>query len=156
MKAVEYGIDAIVLSNHGGRQLDYGRSGIEILVEVMNFLDANSMRGRIEVWVDGGFRRGTDVFKALALGATCVGIGRPFLFGLACYGQQGVEKIAKIFKNELKTCMQMMGTSSLKDIKKNMLVYKNIDDHITAAPQNLNALNTYTPISTAIQLNSKL
>ncbi len=156
VKAVEYGIDAIILSNHGGRQLDYGRSGIEILVEVMNFLDANSMRGRIEVWVDGGFRRGTDIFKALALGATCVGIGRPFLFGLACYGQDGVEKVAQIFKNELETCMQMMGTPSLKDIKKNMLVYKNIDDHITAAPQNINALNTYTPIRTAVELNSKL
>eukprot|EP01083_Nonionella_stella_P204108 744326_1 len=156
IKAVEYGIDAIILSNHGGRQLDYGRSGIEILVEVMDYLDANSMRDRIEVWVDGGFRRGTDIFKALALGAKCVGIGRPFLYGLACYGQNGVERISQIFKNELETCMQMMGTPTLRDIKKNMLVYKNVTDHITAAPQNINALNTYTPIKTAVKYNSKL
>jgi len=155
--AVEHGIDAIILSNHGGRQLDYGRSGMEILVEVMSFLDAHSMRGRIEVWVDGGFRRGTDVFKALALGATCVGIGRPMLFGLACYGQEGVEKVMEIFKNELETTMQMMGTPTLKDIKKNMLVYRNIDDHITPVPPNFNARSTFSPLPTAVApLNSNL
>eukprot|EP00483_Globobulimina_turgida_P007671 UN07686 len=110
----------------------------------------------MEVWVDGGFRRGTDIFKALALGATCVGVGRPFLYGLACYGQDGVEKISQIFKNELETCMQMMGTPTLRDIKKNMLVYKNISDHITVVPQNQNAMNTYSPLTTAVRYNSKL
>jgi len=156
VKAVEYGVDAIVLSNHGGRQLDYGRSGIEILVEVMQFLDAHSMRDRIEVWVDGGFRRGTDIFKALALGAKAIGIGRPFLYGLACYGEDGVRRISQIFKNELEICMQMMGTPTLKHIKKNMLVYKNVTDHMTVTPQNISASNTYTPMQTVVELNSKL
>eukprot|EP01083_Nonionella_stella_P113643 335073_1 len=88
--------------------------------------------------------------------ATCVGIGRPFLYGLACYGQQGVEKVMSIFRNELEICMQMMGTPTLRDIKKNMLVYKNIDDHITVVPPNVNALNTYTPMKQVVQFNSKL
>lgn len=154
--AVEHGVDAVVLSNHGGRQLDYGRSGIEILAEVMDHLDANSMRGRIEVWVDGGFRRGTDIFKALALGANCVGMGRPFLFGMACYGQEGVAKVMQIFKREFEVCMQMMGCQSVRDIKRSMVICKNLGDHITLVPENRNARNVYTPLPRAVELNSKL
>merc|ERR1719410_1764262 len=134
VKSVEYGIDAIILSNHGGRQLDYGRSGIEILAEVMDHLDANSMRDRIEVWVDGGIRRGTDIFKALALGASCVGMGRPFLFGMACYGQEGVAKVIQIFKREFEVCMQMMGCQRVRDIRRSMVIAKNLGDHITVVP----------------------
>eukprot|EP01084_Bolivina_argentea_P288800 495750_1 len=69
LKAIEYGVDAVILSNHGGRELDYARSSIEILIEVMEVLDSNNLRNEIEVWIDGGIRRGTDVFKAIALGA---------------------------------------------------------------------------------------
>eukprot|EP01084_Bolivina_argentea_P304303 525486_1 len=145
IKAVQYGIDAIILSNHGGRQLDYGRSLIEILIEVMKYLDMNNMRDMIEIWVDGGFRRGSDIYKALALGANCVGIGRPFLYGLACYGQNGVEKISKIFKHELKICMKSMGTPTLNDINQNRIVCKTIHNHFSLVPQNANIINTYSP-----------
>ena len=154
--AVQHGVDAIVLSNHGGRQLDYGRSGIEILAEVMEHLEANSMKNKIEVWVDGGIRRGTDIFKALALGASCVGIGRPFLFGMACYGQDGVARVMQILKNEFEVCMQMMGCQSVEDIKRSMVIYKNLGDHITLVPENRNAYNVYTPLPRVVELNSKL
>jgi len=92
LKAVEYGLQGIVLSNHGGRQLDYARSGIEVLVEVMDALRKKGWQDRLEVYVDGGVRRATDIIKAVCLGARGVGIGRPFLYAMSSYGQQGVER----------------------------------------------------------------
>jgi L-lactate dehydrogenase (cytochrome) len=88
--AAKSGVDAIVISNHGGRQLDTCRSGVEMLVEVVDALEKAGLSGKMELYVDGGFRRGGDIFKALALGATAVGLGRPFLYSMP-YGQQGVE-----------------------------------------------------------------
>ena len=81
--AVKHGIDGVIVSNHGGRAEDSGRATIESLVEVVE-----GVKGRIPVIVDGGFRRGTDIFKALALGANAVMIGRPYIWGLAAFGQQ--------------------------------------------------------------------
>ena len=92
LKAVEYGLQGIVLSNHGGRQLDYARSGIEVLVEVMDALKKRGWQDKLEVYVDGGARRATDIIKAVCLGARGVGIGRPFLYAMSSYGQQGVER----------------------------------------------------------------
>ena len=101
--AYEAGVQGIVLSNHGGRQLDTARSGIEVLVEVVQAL---RLRGyypdpKFEIYVDGGVRRASDVLKAIALGATAVGVGRPFLYAFCAYGQEGVEKAIQIFRVSL-------------------------------------------------------
>jgi isopentenyl diphosphate isomerase/L-lactate dehydrogenase-like FMN-dependent dehydrogenase len=109
--AVEGGADAIYVSNHGGRSEESGRAAIDSLPEVVE-----AVAGRVPVLVDGGFRRGTDVFKALALGARAVGIGRPYLWGLAAFGQDGVEAVLRLLKAELVTAMQTCGTPSLRQI----------------------------------------
>jgi len=109
--AIEHGADGIVISNHGGRATETGRGTIECVAEV-----TQAVRGRIPVLVDGGFRRGTDVFKALALGANAVGIGRPYIWGLSAFGQQGVERVLDILNNELRLAMAGCGTRSVKEI----------------------------------------
>ena len=109
--AVEHGADGIIVSNHGGRATETGRGTLECLPEV-----AQEVRGRIPVLVDGGFRRGTDVLKALALGATAVGIGRPYIWGLGAFGQQGVDRVLEILNNELRLAMVGVGARSLKEI----------------------------------------
>ena len=110
-QAVEHGADGIIVSNHGGRATETGRGTIECVAEV-----AQAVRGRIPVLVDGGFRRGTDVFKALALGANAVGVGRPYIWGLGAFGQQGVERVLDILNNELRLAMVGCGTRSVKEI----------------------------------------
>ena len=110
-QAVDHGADGIIVSNHGGRATETGRGTIECVGEVVQ-----GVRGRIPVLVDGGFRRGTDVFKALALGATAAGIGRPYIWGLSAFGQQGVERVLDILNNELKLAMVGCGTRSVKEI----------------------------------------
>jgi len=109
--AVDNGADGIVVSNHGGRATETGRATIEALPEVVQ-----AVAGRIPVLVDGGVRRGTDVFKALALGASAVGIGRPYIWGLSAFGQQGVERVLDIVNSELRLAMVGCGTRSLKEI----------------------------------------
>jgi 4-hydroxymandelate oxidase len=108
---LEHGVDGILVSNHGGRSTETGRATIEALPEVVA-----AVGGRIPVFVDGGFRRGSDVFKALALGAKAVGIGRPMLWGLGAFGQAGVERVLEIMQGELKLVMANCGTSSLAQI----------------------------------------
>jgi len=115
--AVEHGVDAVVVSNHGGRAEDSGRATIDSLPEVVA-----GAAGRIPVLVDGGFRRGSDVFKALALGATAVGIGRPYLWGLAAFGQAGVEAVLEILRRELETIMRQAGTLSIREIDASYVV----------------------------------
>ena len=112
--AVENGADGIVVSNHGGRAADTGRGTIEALPEVIE-----AVAGRIPVVVDGGIRRGTDIFKALALGARAVGIGRPYVWGLASFGQAGVETVVDILRSELRLTMQQSGTRSISEITAN-------------------------------------
>jgi isopentenyl diphosphate isomerase/L-lactate dehydrogenase-like FMN-dependent dehydrogenase len=109
--AVEHGIDGIVVSNHGGRAEDSGRASIDSLAEV-----APAVAGRVPVLVDGGVRRGADVFKALALGADAVGIGRPYIWGLASFGQEGVERVLEILQAELTGNMRQAGTRSVAEI----------------------------------------
>ncbi len=109
--AVEHGVDGMVVSNHGGRAMDADRATIDVLPEVVEVV-----HGRVPVLVDGGFRRGSDVFKALALGATAVGIGRPYLWGLGAFGQPGVERVLDIFHAELLLTMRQCGTRSIAEI----------------------------------------
>jgi isopentenyl diphosphate isomerase/L-lactate dehydrogenase-like FMN-dependent dehydrogenase len=109
--AREEGVDGIFVSNHGGRALDTGRSTIAALGEVVDAVD-----GRIPVLVDGGFRRGTDVFKALALGARAVGIGRPYVWALSAFGQQGVERVLDMLRAELQLTMRQCGTPTIARI----------------------------------------
>ena len=115
--AVANGADGIIISNHGGRATETGRGTIESVAEV-----TQAVRGRIPVLVDGGVRRGTDVFKALALGATAVGIGRPYVWGLSVFGQQGVERVVDIINNELRLAMIGCGTRTLKEITSAALI----------------------------------
>ena len=110
--AVEEGADGIVVSNHGARQLDSVPAPITVLPEVLE-----AVGGRIPVLVDGGFRRGTDVFKALALGADAVLVARPVCWGLAVAGEQGVADVLKILRDELENTMSLAGAKSLRDIE---------------------------------------
>ena len=109
--AVEAGVDGIVVSNHGGRQLDGTLPSVEALPEVLEAVD-----GRVEVYLDGGVRRGTDVLKALALGARAVFVGRPILWGLAVDGQAGVERILELLRLELEVAMTIAGCPSIAEI----------------------------------------
>lgn len=114
--AVQHGADAIVVSNHGGRQLDGVPSTIEVLPEI-----AAAVRGRIPVIFDGGITRGSDVFKALALGADFTMIGRAPLWGLAYDGRKGVELVLNILERELTRTMALAGAKSIAEITSNML-----------------------------------
>lgn len=116
IRAAECGIEAVILSNHGGRQLEYSEAPIEVLAEVMPALRERGLQNDIEVYLDGGARRGSDILKALCLGARGVGIGRPFLYAMAGYGQQGVEKAIRIYKDELERNMRLIGCTSLDQL----------------------------------------
>ena len=109
--AVDNGLDAIVVSNHGGRAEDSGRSTIDALPEIIEAVD-----DRIPVLVDSGFRRGTDIIKALALGARAVCIGRPYLWGLGAFGQPGVERVLDLLSQETRAAMMQIGAPSLKQL----------------------------------------
>src|SRR4029453_2495927 len=127
--AVEHGADGIIVSNHGGGppqtlpppthfppQVGAGGAGtlratIDCLPEVVQ-----AVGGRIPVFVDGGFRHGTDIYKALASGARAVGIGRPYIWGLSAFGQEGVERVLEILRAELTLTMRQMGTPTIRDI----------------------------------------
>ena len=108
---VENGLDGIIVSNHGGRAEASGRSTIESLPEIVK-----AVQGRIPVIIDSGFRRGTDVFKALALGADAVAIGRPYLWGLASFGQEGVRAVLDLLRAELMMVMRQAGATSIDKI----------------------------------------
>ncbi len=109
--ALDHGVDGIVVSNHGGRNEETLRASIDCVPEVVA-----AVKGKVPVFVDGGIRRGADVFKALALGATAVGIGRPQAWGLAAFGQPGVERVIEIYNAELAAIMRQAGTPAIADI----------------------------------------
>ncbi|NXG34165.1 HAOX2 oxidase, partial [Dromaius novaehollandiae] len=102
--AVRHGVQGIIVSNHGGRQLDGGPATIDALVEVVE-----AVQGRAEVYLDGGIRKGSDVLKALALGAKCVFIGRPALWGLAYKGEEGLQDVLRILRDEFRLSMALTG-----------------------------------------------
>ncbi|MCC6992734.1 MAG: alpha-hydroxy-acid oxidizing protein [Acidobacteria bacterium] len=115
--AVASGADGIIVSNHGGRATETGRATIECLPEVVQ-----AVGGRLPIIIDGGIRRGTDAFKALALGATAVGIGRPYIWGLGAFGQAGVERTLQILDTELRLAMVGCGTTSIKAITSKAII----------------------------------
>ena len=109
--AIQHGVDGLIVSNHGGRAAETFRATIDCLPEVVE-----AVRGRVPVFLDGGVRHGTDLYKALASGATGVGIGRPYIWGLSAFGQEGVERVLEILRAELTLIMRQMGTPTIKDI----------------------------------------
>ena len=109
--AKEHGADGVVVSNHGGRATETGRGTIDILPEVID-----AVGPQFPVFVDGGFRRGSDIYKALAIGARAVGIGRPYIWGLSSFGQEGVERVLEILRAELSLTMRQCGTPSVAQI----------------------------------------
>jgi isopentenyl diphosphate isomerase/L-lactate dehydrogenase-like FMN-dependent dehydrogenase len=108
--AVSNGVDGVIVSNHGGRGEDSGRATIDVLPEVVD-----AAKGKILVLVDGGFRRGTDVCKALAMGANAVGVGRPYLWGLGAFGEPGVAKVLEILRTETRAAMAQCGVKAVKE-----------------------------------------
>jgi isopentenyl diphosphate isomerase/L-lactate dehydrogenase-like FMN-dependent dehydrogenase len=109
--SVKNGIDGILLSNHGGRGEDNGRSTIDALPEILA-----AVNGQIPVFIDGGFRRGTDVVKALALGAKAVGMGRPYLWGLGAFGEGGVARVLELMRIETRAAMQQCGVKAISEL----------------------------------------
>jgi len=116
-QCVARGADGLVVSNHGGRAEESGRGTLESLPEV-----ARAVGGRIPVILDSGVRRGTDILKAIALGADAVGIGRPYLWGLGAFGQPGVERVLQILRAELRTAMGLAGVRTLADARNGRVV----------------------------------
>lgn len=115
--ALRHGADGIWVSNHGGRVVNTGRGTLECLPEI-----STAVGKRVPIIVDGGFRRGTDIYKALALGATAVGVGRPYLWGMAAFGQEGVEVMFDILDTELKMVMAQMGTPRIPAVTRRAII----------------------------------
>ncbi|KAG0167500.1 hypothetical protein DFQ28_001707 [Apophysomyces sp. BC1034] len=132
--AARLGCQGVVLSNHGGRQLDFAPSPIEILPDVMDALQLENLDSNFEVYLDGGIRRGSDIFKAIALGAKGVGIGRPALFAMSTYGDEGVIRMIELLQQEFEMCMRLMGAPTIKDITRDMVDIRNLKDHFVATP----------------------
>ena len=115
--SVKHGVDGVIISNHGGHEDASARGTIECLPEVLS-----GAAGKIPVLIDSGFRGGADVYKALALGATAVGIGRPHIWGLSAFGQEGVETVVAILRRELQAIMAQAGAASIAQIRRDSLV----------------------------------
>ncbi|KAI0767098.1 FMN-dependent dehydrogenase-domain-containing protein [Fomes fomentarius] len=136
--AYDQGLAGVVLSNHGGRQLEFSRSAIEVLVEVTRELKAR--RGltfpneKFQLFVDGGVRRANDVLKAIALGATAVGVGRPFLYAFSSYGFEGMDHALNILNDEFEMNMRLLGARNLKEVVPEMVDASSIHSHIVAVP----------------------
>jgi len=118
--AVQHGVEVVYVSNHGGRQLDHGLGSAAVLPEIVQ-----TIGGRAQVWVDGGFMRGTDIVKAIALGATTVGLGRLPCLGLAAAGVPGLVRTLEILENEVQTCLGLLGVTSFAELT---------PQHVAAAP----------------------
>ena len=126
---IEIGVDGIVVSNHGGRNLDTARGTLDILPEVVRAAD-----GRAEIFVDGGVRRGVDVVKALALGAQACLIGRPYMYGLAAGGQSGVSRVLEILRLELEKAMGLAGCATVADIDRSIAYVEATDREPRSLP----------------------
>ncbi|KAI9933640.1 hypothetical protein ASPWEDRAFT_174801 [Aspergillus wentii DTO 134E9] len=147
LRAVEIGVDGVVLSNHGGRQLETSRSGIEVLAEVMPALRERGWENKLEIFVDGGIRRATDMLKALCLGAKGVGIGRPFLYAMSAYGQPGVDRAMQLLKDEMEMNMRLIGATKISDLNPTLLDTRGLmNGHGAPVPLDTLALNAYDPL----------
>jgi L-lactate dehydrogenase (cytochrome) len=153
VQAYKMGLNGCVLSNHGGRQLDTCRPGIEVLPEVMEALrEAGATKEDFSVFVDGGIRRGADIFKAVALGAAGCGVGRPVLYSLASYGEKGIVRMVNMLQDELTMVMRLSGTPTVDSITEKHVITKNLSDHIVPLPQDNLVSKTYMPLLPAARL----
>lgn len=163
MRAVDAGVQGVVLSNHGGRQLDFARSGIEVLSEVMPILKHRGCEDKLEIYVDGGVRRATDIIKALCLGAKGVGIGRPFLYAMSAYGLPGVDRAmqvsilyvvrkalangSQLLKDEMEMNMRLIGASNVSELSPTMVDTRGLSMHTAPVPSDTLGLNVYDPLA---------
>ncbi|KAJ7686569.1 glyoxylate dehydrogenase [Mycena rosella] len=149
--ALEAGVQGIVLSNHGGRQLDNSRSGLENLVDIVAALKTRGPwpNPSFSVFIDGGVRRASDVLKALALGASAVGVGRGFLYAFSAYGQEGVEKAIEILRDEFEMNMRLLGCRNLSELGPDMVDASALHTHAGLAPQDNLYAATYQPLRLA-------
>jgi (S)-2-hydroxy-acid oxidase len=113
---LEHGLDGIYVSNHGGRSMDYEPSTLEVLPEIVD-----AVKGKVPVIIDSGFRRGSDILKALALGVSAVCVSRPQRWGLAAYGAPGVERVLQILQAELRLAMATTGRPTIASIDKTLV-----------------------------------
>ncbi len=147
--ARQHGCEGVVLSNHGGRQLDTSRSGIEILPEAVSSLRNAGYKhpdSSFELFVDGGFRRGADVLKAIALGATSVGFGRPMLWAMSSYGTQGVERAIDLLHDEMIMGMRLLGVTSIDELRRvgeRLVDISTLGMHVGDPPRDILASKTY-------------
>ena len=156
IRAIETGVQGVVLSNHGGRQLDFARSGIEILAEVMPVLRERNLQDKIEIFIDGGVRRATDIIKALCLGAKGVGIGRPFLFAMSTYGFPGVDRAMQLLKDEMVMNMRLIGASSVDHLDPTMIDTTGLKMHTTGVPADTLSLKAYDSLITPSDMQEGL
>merc|ERR1719277_998334 len=151
--AYKAGLAGCVLSNHGGRQLDTCRSGIEVLPEVMEALKGiGYKKENFTIFIDGGIRRDADIFKAVALGAAACGVGRPVLYSLASYGERGIVRMVHMLQDELQMVMRLSGTPNIPSITSNHVITRNLSDHIVPLPQDNLVSKTYMPLLPAARL----
>ncbi|KAJ7125170.1 glyoxylate dehydrogenase [Mycena epipterygia] len=156
--ALEAGVQGIVLSNHGGRQLDNARSGLENLVDIVAALKTRGPwpNPSFSVFIDGGVRRASDVLKALALGASAVGVGRGFLYAFSSYGQEGVERAIEILRDEFEMNMRLLGAQTLSEIGPELVDASALHTHAGLVPQDNLYSATYQPLRLAQFRESKL
>lgn len=178
LTAVEYGVAGVVLSNHGGRQLDTAPSGIEVLAEVMPELKKRGLENKIEVYIDGGIRRATDIIKALCLGAKGVGIGRPFLYAMSAYGEKGANRAMQLlkvcstfplvllwlrleinctFQDEFVMNMRLIGANKVEDLNPSMVDTRGLFTHtVSTASDSLASFAYDALVSPAFKEKAKL
>ena len=156
LKAIDYNIPAVVLSNHGGRQLDTAPSAIEILAELMPELRRRGIAHKIEIFVDGGVRRATDIIKALCIGATGVGIGRPFLYAMSAYGEPGVDRAMQLLRDEFEMNMRLIGARSVSELTPDLVDARGLLTHTVLTPADSLALVAYDPLAAPGFAKSKL
>ena len=151
--AYKAGLNGAVLSNHGGRQLDTCRPGIEVLPEVVEALkEAGCKKDEFKLFIDGGIRRGADIFKAVALGAEACGAGRPVLYSLASYGEKGIVRMVHMLQDELTMVMRLSGTATIASITPEHVITRNLADHIVPLPCDKLVQGTYQPLYPAARL----
>ncbi|KAG5220259.1 FMN-dependent dehydrogenase-domain-containing protein [Salix suchowensis] len=160
LEAYDQGLAGVVLSNHGGRQIDFSRSGVEVLAEVTKHLGEE--RGlkfpneKFQLFVDGGVRRATDVLKAshwvplpVSRPSLPVGVGRPFLYAFSSYGVDGVDKALQILHDEFEMNLRLLGAPTLKDVVPSMVDASSLSNHLVAVPDDRLYMTNYETLQTA-------
>jgi L-lactate dehydrogenase (cytochrome) len=149
------GVQGIVCSNHGGRQLDTARSGVEILAEVVPALRAAGAPPSFHVLVDGGVRRASDILKCVALGAEACGMGKPVLYSYASYGPEGIDRMMSLLRDEMVMVMRLLGTPSVKDVDRERVLVRDLTQRADPAPD-MSAVQNYQPLPSPVHVIGKL